>query len=63
VSNKRLKLRKSSRVYLFRTPKAFASGSIDASLPALLPSPLGSCDLCRGVPARSIHEQARWPFY
>jgi len=29
------------------------------SLPALLPSPLGSCDLCPGVPARSIHEQGR----
>jgi len=28
------------------------------SLPALLPSPLGFCNLCRGVPARSIREQA-----
>jgi len=28
------------------------------SLPALLPSPLGFSNLCRGVPARSIREQA-----
>jgi hypothetical protein len=28
------------------------------SLPAHLPSPLGSCDLCRGFPARFIRERA-----
>jgi hypothetical protein len=25
------------------------------SHPALSPSPLGLCDLCRGLPARSVH--------
>jgi len=35
-----------------RTPKVLIRSS-----PALLPSPLGLCDLCRGLPARSIREQ------
>jgi hypothetical protein len=35
------------------TPKALIR-----SLPALSPSPLGFCDLCRGFPAPSIREQA-----
>jgi len=29
--------------------------------PAHLPSPLGFCDLCRGVPARSIRERGAAP--
>src|SRR5437588_6960679 len=37
-----------------RPPWPGASEPIDSFAPAHSPSPLGFCDLCRGVPARSI---------
>jgi hypothetical protein len=38
--------------------RLWSSESVDSLAPALSPSPLGFCDLCRPTPVGSIREQA-----